>query len=238
MTHVGRDQEAPALAAPPARTSAATLAVSGSGPLVALAAAVLFFCYWRQSQTAPLPSDGAGNVLQAWDMLHGNLLLHNWWVSDVSFYTTELPQYMLVEALTGLGPWVVHVAAAMTYTLLVLLAALLAKGRAGGAAGWGRALLAAGVMLAPQLSVTPILLLSPDHIGTAVPLLVTWLAHRPCPAALVRAGTGVPAVYLDDGGRLDRAAHRHRAADARRRGAHLRRADQARETAGPPAGTS
>ena len=95
-------------------------------------AAILFFCYWRQSLAAPLSSDGAGNVLQAWDMLHGNLLLHHWWVSDVSFYTTELPQYALIEALLGLGPWVVHVGAAMTYTLLVLLAALLAKGRARG----------------------------------------------------------------------------------------------------------
>ena len=108
-------------------------------------------------------------------MLHGNLLLHNWWVSDVSFYTTELPQYMLIEALTGLGPWVVHAAAAMTYTLLVLLAALLAKGNARGGKGLARALLAAGLMLAPQLSATSILLLSPDHIGTAVPLLAIWL---------------------------------------------------------------
>ncbi len=108
-------------------------------------------------------------------MLHGNLLLHNWWVSDVSFYTTELPQYMLIEALTGLGPWVVHAAAAMTYTLLVLLAALLAKGNARGGKGLARAQLAAGLMLAPQLSATSILLLSPDHIGTAVPLLAIWL---------------------------------------------------------------
>jgi len=82
-------------------------------------------------------------------MLHGNLLLHNWWVSDVSFYTTELPQYMLIEALTGLGPWVVHAGAAMTYTLLVLLAALLAIGNARGGRGLARALLAAGLMLAP-----------------------------------------------------------------------------------------
>jgi hypothetical protein len=89
--------------------------------VVLLAAAALFFCYWRQSQSVPLSSDGASNVLQAWDMLHGNLLLHNWWVSDVSFYTTELPQYMLIEAMIGLGASVVHAAAAMTYTLLVLL---------------------------------------------------------------------------------------------------------------------
>jgi hypothetical protein len=157
----------------PARTPAAALAVRAG--LVALAAAVLFFCYWRQSQAVPLSSDGSSNVLQAWAMLHGNPLLHNWWVSDVSFYTTELPQYMLIEALAGLGPWVVHAAAAMTYTLLVLLAALLAKGRVQGRAGWARALLAAGLMLSPQLGATSILLLSPDHTGTAVPLLVIWL---------------------------------------------------------------
>ena len=173
MTHVGREQEVPALTPPPAGTPAGVLAVRAG--LAALAAAVLFFCYWRQSQAVPLSSDGSSNVLQAWAMLHGNLLLHNWWVSDVSFYTTELPQYMLIEALTGFGPWVVHAAAAMTYTLLVLLAAVLARGRVHGGAGWARALLAGGLMLSPQLGATSILLLSPDHTGTAVPLLVIWL---------------------------------------------------------------
>ncbi len=173
MTRVGHAQEAPAPTALPARTSAATVAKQAA--VVVLAAIVLFYCYWRQSQAAPLSSDGSGNVLQAWDMLHGNLLLHHWWVSDVSFYTTELPQYVLIEALTGLGPWVVHAAAAMTYTLLVLLAALLAKGNARGGNGLARALLAAGLILAPQLSATSILLLSADHTGTAVPLLAIWL---------------------------------------------------------------
>ena len=170
MTHLGHKPEAPA---PAARSQAATF--TRRAALATLAAAILFFCYWRQSQAVAVPSDGGGNVLQAWDMLHGNLLLQHWWVSDVSFYTTELPQYVLIEALTGLGPSVVHVAAAMTYTLLVLLAALLAKGNARGGKGRARALLAAGLMLAPQLSATSIVLLSPDHIGTAVPLLVTWL---------------------------------------------------------------
>ena len=173
MNVSGLEHQAPAPARPPARTSAGTLALRAG--LVVLTAAVLFFCYWRQSQLAPVSSDGSANILQAWDMLHGNVLLHGWHVSDVSFYTTELPQYVLIEALFGLGPWVVHVAAAMTYTLLVLLGAFLAKGDARGAAGTARALLAAGLMLAPQLSATQIVLLSPDHTGTAVPLLVTWL---------------------------------------------------------------
>jgi hypothetical protein len=173
----GREQQAPDIppASPSSRPAASAATLAKRAVLVAAAAAVLFFCYWRQSLSAPLSSDGSGNVLQAWDMLHGNLLLHNWWVSDVSFYTTELPQYALIEAVLGLGPWVVHVGAAMTYTLLVLLAAVVAKGRAAGMAGLARALLAAGLMLAPQLSATSILLLSPDHTGTTVPLFVIWL---------------------------------------------------------------
>ena len=142
----------------------------------AVAAAGLFAAYLSQSRTQPTNSDGASNALQAWDMLHGNVLLRGWHVSDVSFYTTELPQYMMLEAIRGLGPDVVHVGAAMSYTLLVLLAAWLAKGRAKGAEGVVRALLAAGIMLAPQLgNATFTLLGSPDHIGTGVPLLVTWL---------------------------------------------------------------
>jgi hypothetical protein len=137
---------------------------------------VLFLCYLRLSRTVPVNSDGASNALQAWDMLHGNLLLHGWWLSDVSFYTTELPQYMLIESVRGLGPDVVHVAAAMTYTLLLLLAALLAKGRAAGREAVVRVLIAAAIMLAPQLgNASYTLLLSPDHVGTGVPLLLLWL---------------------------------------------------------------
>ena len=141
-----------------------------------VAGATLFFCCWRLSGTQPVTSDGAANALQAWDMLHGNLLLRGWTVSDVSFYTTELPEYMGVELIRGLGPDVVHVAAAFTYTLLVLLAGLLAMGRAKGREALVRVLIAAGIMIAPQLSPgVSILLLSPDHTGTQVPLLVTWL---------------------------------------------------------------
>ena len=35
-------------------------------------------------------------------MLHGNPMLRGWTVTDVSFYTTELPEYMLVEMVRGL----------------------------------------------------------------------------------------------------------------------------------------
>ncbi len=142
----------------------------------AATAMALFFCYLRLSRTTPINSDGASNALQAWDMLHGNMLLHGWSLSDVSFYTTELPQYMLVELARGLGPQDVHIAAAVTYTLLVLIAAALARGTATGREAAVRMLIAGGIMLAPAPGTAArVLLLSPDHVGTSVPVLLTWL---------------------------------------------------------------
>ena len=64
----------------------------------------------------------------------------------------------------------------MTYTLLLLCVGLLAKGRTTGRDGIVRALVAAGIMLAPQLGNGIHLLLSqPDHLGTQVPLLVIFI---------------------------------------------------------------
>jgi hypothetical protein len=146
-------------------------------PVLFVAAGLaLFTAYLRQAQTVPIISDGGSNALQAWDLWHGNVLLRGWTLSDVSFYTTELPQYMLVELAHGLNADVVHIAAAMTYTLLVLGAALLARGHATGRESAVRMLVAAGIMLAPSLGTgTATLLSNPDHFGTQVPLLVIWL---------------------------------------------------------------
>jgi hypothetical protein len=146
-------------------------------PVLFVAAGLaLFTAYLRQAQTVPVMSDGASNALQAWDLLHGNVLLRGWTMSDVSFYTTELPQYVLVELAHGLNADVVHIAAAMSYTLLVLGAALLARGHATGREGAVRMLVAAGIMLAPSLGTGTVTLLSnPDHTGTQVPVLVIWL---------------------------------------------------------------
>ena len=140
---------------------------------------LLFVAYVQLSRTYAVNSDSANIMLMSWDMLHGNALLHGWYLSDVSFYPTELPQYAMLEGLLGLHVGTAHIAAAMTYTLAVLLAVLLARGprgRAAGRAAWPRMALTGGLMVAPQLGVGVfVLLVSVGHIGTAVPLMLTWL---------------------------------------------------------------
>jgi hypothetical protein len=144
-----------------------------------LAVALLFLAYLRVSRTYPENSDESNDLLMAWDMLHGNVLLHGWYLSDVSFITTELPQYTLLVRLFGLHTDTAHIAAAMTYTLVLILTVLLARGsgrQVPRTEGRVRMLLAAALVFAPQLGVAVfVLLLSLGHIGTAVPLLLTWL---------------------------------------------------------------
>jgi hypothetical protein len=141
--------------------------------------ALLFLAYLRVSRTYPENSDESNDLLMAWDMLHGNVLLHGWYLSDVSFITTELPQYALLVWLFGLHTDTAHIAAAMTYTLVVVLTILLARGsgrQVPRTEGRVRMLLAGALVFAPQLGVAVfVLLLSLGHIGTAVPLLLTWL---------------------------------------------------------------
>jgi hypothetical protein len=161
---------------------------------VAATAVLLFLAYLHQSRQVATGADGASIALQGWDLLHGNLLLHGWTVSDVSFYLTELPQYALIEAARGLSPDAVHIAGAMTYVLVLLLAAWLAMGGSRrsrqigshGLEALGRLLVVAFIVLAPAPGADYTLLMSPDHYGSAVPVLLAWLAVDRLPSRWYR----------------------------------------------------
>jgi len=141
-----------------------------------IVAVVLFFCYRRETQTLQLGADPAGQALQAWQMWHGNPLLRGWWLGDVNFYTVELPMNVLIEMVNGLKPDDVHIGAALVYMAVVVLTGLLARGRARGWEGVVRAVLGAGIMLAPSLVYgTRVLMQGPDHMGTMIPILLMLL---------------------------------------------------------------
>ncbi|MFD0577780.1 hypothetical protein [Dactylosporangium darangshiense] len=91
-----------------------------------LAAVGLFLAYLRMARAVTVNSDGASNALQAWDLFHGNPLLRGWTLSDVSFYPTELIQYGLIQLVTGVTTDQIHVAAAVTWLLVVVMAVWLA----------------------------------------------------------------------------------------------------------------
>lgn len=155
------------------KTRLGTGLLTGVG--IAAAAVALFFAYLRMAYAFPINSDGASNALQAWDMFHGNPLLSDWTLSDVAFYPTELIQYAMIQVFTGPTVDQIHIAAAITYTMIVLLAAILAKGRETGLQGWLRVGITVAILLVPVPGTGyQTLLSSPNHTGSAVPLLLAW----------------------------------------------------------------
>jgi hypothetical protein len=172
----------------------------------------LFWAYLLQSRGQAANSDAAAQALQGWDLVHGHLLLRGWYLSDVSFYTFEVPLDGLIAVVYGLRSDVIHVAAAAEYALLVLFAALVAAGarrdrRRGGREAWVRGLIAAGIMVAPgAYPGQQVLLLAPDHTGVGVPVLIALLVvdrlrpRRPPPvlAAALLVGLLLTWAQLDD----------------------------------------
>jgi hypothetical protein len=160
---------------PPARTRAAL--AWGAG------AAALFALYLRIKLAGSPSSDPANNALQAWDMLHGHLLLHGWILGDVTFYTFELPLMALVELFFGLHNIAVHVTVALTYLIVTGCAVAIAVTGSKGAARVARAGVVTAVLAAPLLIVSDvwITLGFPDHTGTTIFVLVACLlvSRRP-----------------------------------------------------------
>ena len=141
-----------------------------------LTALALFLLYLRDAQTIGQSSDSAAISLQAWDLWHGNPILSGWWLSDECLYVVDVPLNAAVEMVVGLRPVAVHLMAAVLYTAVVVLAALLARGRARGREGIVRALLAAGIMLAPSTHLgSRVLLQGPGHLGATIVVLAAFL---------------------------------------------------------------
>lgn len=137
----------------------------------------LFAFFLRISLSSTVNSDGANNALQAWDLLHGHVLLHGWLIGDATYYTFELPLLALSELLFGLRDLASHAASALTYGIVTVCAVALAMAGSRGPARLARCGIVIAVLAAPLLVPANvwIALGAPDHIGTSAFLLVSFL---------------------------------------------------------------
>jgi hypothetical protein len=138
---------------------------------------VLFAFFLRISFGERVDSDGANSALQAWDLVHGHLMLHGWVFGDATFYAFELPLNGIVELLFGMGNFAVHVGSALTYLIVTACAVALATTSSRGPARVVRGAVVVAVLAVPLLAVPTVwvLLEEPDHIGTSMFLLVCCL---------------------------------------------------------------
>ena len=145
----------------------------------------LFAFFLRISLSSAVNSDGANNALQAWDLLHGHVLLHGWLIGDATYYTFELPVLALSELLFGLRDLASHVASALAYGIVAVCAVALAMTNSRGPARLARCGIVIAVLAAPLLvpSNAWIALGAPNHIRTSAFLLVSFLLIDRVPTA-------------------------------------------------------
>jgi len=138
---------------------------------------VLFAFLLRISFGERVDSDGANSALQAWDLVHGHLMLHGWILGDATFYAFELPLNGIVQLLFGVGNLAAHIGSALTYLIVAACAVALAVTGSRGPARAVRCAVVIAVLAVPLLAVKPLLALleEPDHIGTSVFLLLSFL---------------------------------------------------------------
>ena len=148
-----------------------------TGAAWAVAAGALFLFLLRISDGGRVNSDGANSAIQAWDLVHGHLLLHGWHIGDATFYFFELPLNGLLALLFGLGDRATHAASAVTYLIVASAAVALAVTGSRGPSRAVRAAIVVAVLAVPLLSVPTVrvLLEEPDHIGTSMFILVSFL---------------------------------------------------------------
>jgi hypothetical protein len=143
----------------------------------------LYAAYLRISFGGRIDSDGANSALQAWDLIHGHLLLHGWVFGDATYYSFELPVNGVSQLIFGLGPLAAHVASALVYLAVTACSVALAVRGSRGAARVARCAVTVIVLAVPLLSAFGVwtLVEEPDHPGTSVFMLACALVVNRLP---------------------------------------------------------
>jgi hypothetical protein len=137
-----------------------------------LLAALLIRIAWTQQ----ILSDGSNTILEGSDFAHGNVLLHGWILSDVSFYALEVPVAALSVLMLGVSAAAVHLTAGLVFTLVIACTLWCERGSdaRGTATRW---VLVLAVLLVPLADSTALhtLIFGVDHLGSSVFILLSAL---------------------------------------------------------------
>lgn len=76
----------------------------------------------KSIRTLPLNSDSTGMLLYAEDILSGNIFLSGWYLTGLTFITTDLPFFIIGVAIFGVSLKAFHTAVFLMYIVLLLTA--------------------------------------------------------------------------------------------------------------------
>lgn len=122
----------------------------------------------------PGNSDGATVALEGQAMLHGNVTLSGWTLSNDSFWTVDAPFYAVALALRGMGHALLTEVPAVIAALVVLTGMRLARDDQRGPPAWAGTLTVAALLAFPVPAFAFFLVQGPLHVATALWCLLAF----------------------------------------------------------------
>lgn len=123
-------------------------------------------------------SDGATVILQGRAVLNGDLGLNHWALSLDSFWTVDVPFYVLGVAINGVGPALYHAMPAVIAGLLVGVGMVLARAGRTERLSYAGALTVFALLALPGLFLANFFVQGPLHMGTTLWCLLAFLGLR------------------------------------------------------------
>ncbi|MBU5673841.1 hypothetical protein [Paenibacillus brevis] len=157
-------------------------------PSVVLFIVIIFIYFYALSLKVPMNSDGASAVLQAKDMLEGNVFLRNWYLSTGTYITTDLFLYVLLLPFLGFSTNVIYVGSAIFYTGLVIVCMWISAKKKNGIS-YKRAFATFAIVGLPNLFVTNMVFSGPMHTSSLLYCLLALFIWEYAKNIYVRYGS-------------------------------------------------
>ncbi|WP_406707055.1 hypothetical protein [Sodalis sp.] len=127
---------------------------------------ILTAMYYYFSRFFGLNSDRASILLEAKDILNGNVFLDGWYLSTVPFYFTETLPLAFLSLLFGAKSFLLHLMPALYYSFIILLSFGLMRKKNKSCIPF------IGLLLIPSPFFASISLTAPIHVGAIIISLV------------------------------------------------------------------
>ncbi|KHL92664.1 hypothetical protein QW71_27960 [Paenibacillus sp. IHB B 3415] len=135
-----------------------------------------FYFFNKLSWRAMPNSDYASIILEAQSFLKGNFILKNWSLTNISFYTTDLPFYVIAMFFEGFTPKLMHHVPALIYTLILVPTFFLTNfSKLRHVSNWSGIIFVFVIICFPSIFYINNALVGPIHIGTLLYLLIAFV---------------------------------------------------------------
>lgn len=123
-------------------------------------------------------SDGASLLMEARSVLRGNVTLSHWALSLDSFWTVEVPFYVVAVAVAGVTPALYDAVPAVIAALVVGVGAVLARAGRPGRGAWAGPLTVFALLGLPGVMLTDHLDAGGQHVATTLFCLLAFVGLR------------------------------------------------------------